>query len=258
LQTPMNPTRTEPEANAGQPVTLAVADLEAERRLVERVFERCEAEIEDACAFSSAPPEFLGALVANESGGRADARRFEPAVYRHLLAVARGESPSFGSINVTALNHELAELLPATDATLHARYLTPAFAANHGQQVQSATDEALRDLASSWGYTQIMGYHMTGQPGTVRRLLDPGFHFRMAVRLLSEFAASYQLDPGQEFSEMFCCWNTGRPYGKTFDPDYVEKGLRRMQLYRRLRQIRPAARAATAGAAPRQEGPSPG
>jgi len=39
---------------------------------------------------------------------------------------------------------------------------------------------------------------------------------------------------------MFCCWNTGRPYGKTFDPDYVEKGLRRMRIYRQLRSIRAA------------------
>ena len=240
LPTQTNPVRREPEANAGRPAP--VADLPAERRLVERVFERCEAVIEEACALSSVPPEFLGALVANESGGYADATRFEPAVYRHLQAVAQGQSPSFGSINVTKLDQELAELFPPTDATLHARYLTPAFAANHGGEIQSAADEALRELATSWGYTQIMGYHMAGQPGTVRRLLDPFFHFRVALRLLSEFAADYQLDLGHEFPEMFCCWNTGRPYGKTFDPEYVAKGLQRMRIYRQIRSIRQSSR----------------
>ena len=242
MQTQMDPVWTEPPANAGRSVALAAADLAAERRLVERVFERCDAVMEAACALSLAPPEFLGALVANESGGCADATRFEPAVYRHLQAVAAGQEPSFGSINVTELDHEAARLLPANDVTLHSRYLTPSFAADPGQQLQSAPDEALREFATSWGYTQIMGYHMMGQPGTVRRLLDPSFHFRMALRLLSEFAASYQLDLGHEFPEMFCCWNTGRPYGKTFDPDYVDKGLRRMQIFRQLRQIRRAAR----------------
>ena len=54
-----------------------------------------------------------------------------------------------------------------------------------------------------------------------------------ALRLLAEFAAGYQLDLGHEFPEMFCCWNTGRPYGRTYDPHYVARGLARMELYRR-------------------------
>ena len=233
--------RTEPQANAAKPPAIAIPNLPAERRLVERVFERCDAVIAEACAASSVPPEFLGALVANESNGFGDATRFEPAVYRHLQAVAQGQSPSYGSINVTELDQEVAELLPANDATLHARFLTQSFAANHSQQLQALTDEALRELATSWGYTQIMGYHMIGRPGTVRQLLQPQFHFRMAIRLLSEFAVDYQLDAGLEFSEMFRCWNTGRPYGRTFDPNYVEKGLQRMEIYRQFRRIRPAA-----------------
>ena len=37
-----------------------------------------------------------------------------------------------------------------------------------------------------------------------------------------------------EFAELFRCWNTGRPNGKTFDPNYVQNGLRRIEIYRRL------------------------
>lgn len=241
MQTQMESVCPEPQPGAGRPMAIpATSDLPAERRLVQRVFERCGEAIQDACAMSSLPPEFLGALTANESGGCADATRFEPGVYRHLQAVAEGQSPAYGSINLTKLDRELAQLLPPTDAALHARTLTPAFAANHRAELQGAADEALRQLATSWGYTQIMGYHMIGQPGALRQLVEPAFHFRMAIRLLSEFAADYQLDRGQEFPEMFCCWNTGRPYGKTFDPDYVEKGLRRMRIYRQLRSIRAA------------------
>ncbi len=238
----MNVVRITPPANAAKPPAIAVSNLSAERRLVECVFERCGAVIAEACAASSVPPEFLGALVANESNGYGDATRFEPAVYRHLLAVAQGQSPLYGSINVTELDDEISELLPPNDATLHARYLTPAFAANHSARLRSLADEALRELATSWGYTQIMGYHMVGQPGTVRQLLEPRFHFRMAIRLLSAFAVDYQLDPALEFGELFRCWNTGRPYGRTFDPDYVVKGLQRMEIYRQLSRIRPAAR----------------
>ena len=97
-----------------------------------------------------------------------------------------------------------------------------------------AQDEALRELATSWGFTQIMGYHMVGRPGTTRDLLEPSFHYRVALSLLAQFAATYQLDVAREFAEMFRCWNTGRPDGQTFDPEYVEKGLRRMELYREL------------------------
>ena len=242
MQTQTRALGTGPQANSGKLPTESTANLPAERSLVQRVFDCCDAVIQETCRESAVPAEFLGALAANESGGYGDARRFEPAVYRHLQAVAQGESPSYGSINVTELDDEVDNLLPANDATLHARYLTPAFAANHCEQVQGATDQALRELATSWGYTQIMGYHMIGQPGDVRQLLEPGFHFRMAIRLLSEFVVDYQLDPQREFAEMFCCWNTGRPYGRTFDPNYVENGLRRMQIYRQLRQIRAGSR----------------
>jgi hypothetical protein len=242
LETQTNALRTQPQSNPGGPGLLDIPNLPAERRLVQRVFERCGDVIAEACARSSVPAEFLGALTANESGGCADATRFEPAVYRHLVAVAQGQSPSYGSINVTELDDEVAELLPANDAALHAHYMTRGFAEIHSPELQRATDDALRQLATSWGYTQIMGYHMVGRPGSVRQLLDPQYHFRMAIWLLSEFAVDYQLDAARDFEEMFCCWNTGRPHGRTYDPHYVENGLRRMQIYRQLGQIQPAAR----------------
>jgi hypothetical protein len=241
LETQMNALRTQLQSNPGGHVALATPVEPVERRLVQRVFERCSEVIAQACARSSVPAEFLGALAANESGGYGDATRFEPAVYRHLLAVSEGKSPSYGSINVTRLDDEVAELLPANDAALHARYMTRGFAELHSPELQHATDDALRHLATSWGYTQIMGYHMVGRQGSVHQLLDPRYHFRMAIWLLSEFAVDYQLDVARDFEEMFRCWNTGRPHGRTYDPQYVENGLRRMQIYRQLRQIQSAA-----------------
>src|SRR5579875_3895400 len=117
----MNVLPTAPQPDFDRPLGPATPGLPAERRLVQRVFERCDEVIEEACAASSVPPEFLGALAANESGGCADATRFEPAEYRHPQAVAEGRSPAFGTVTVTELNHEVAELLPANDAALHAR-----------------------------------------------------------------------------------------------------------------------------------------
>lgn len=241
METQMDAVRTQPQPGTRNPAPSAIPNLSAERRLVQRVFERCNEVIVEACAKSAVPAEFMGALAANESGGYGDATRFEPAVYRHLVEVSQGRRPSYGSINATALDDEVGELLPASDAaTLHARCMTQGFAEIHSPEISKATDGALRELATSWGYTQIMGYHMVGQSGDVHKLLDPQFHFRMAVWLLAEFAMEYHLDAARDFAEMFCCWNTGRPHGRTFDPDYVDNGMRRMQLYRGLRQMQPA------------------
>lgn len=236
----MNAVRTQLQTGLGNPAPSTLPNLPAERRLVQRVFERCHEAIAEACSKSSVPAEFLGALAANESGGYGDARRFEPAVYRHLVAVAVGRRPSYGSINAKALDDEVAELLPAGDGDIHTRYMTRGFAEIHSGRIGQATDAALREMATSWGYTQIMGYHMVARPGDLHKLLDPDFHFHMAVWLLSEFVLDYRLDAGRDFAEMFCCWNTGRPHGRTFDPDYVDKGLRRMQIYRQLGPLQPA------------------
>lgn len=206
----------------------------AEERRVARVVARCHALILEACSRSSVPPEFLGALAASESGGDARAARFEPAVYRHLKSVASGESARYGGIGAEGLGTEIEDMLHPKAGDYHARFLIAPFDANHRRELVALEDDAVRELATSWGYTQIMGYHMVGRSGTVRELLEPHFHFRLALELLAEFAADYQLDLRQEFAEMFRCWNTGQPYGKTYDPDYVENGLRRISLYRQM------------------------
>ena len=210
----------------------------SEARLLARVHDGCGSQIAAACAFSSVPPAFLAALTANESGGNPRAARFEPAVYRHLVAVVSGARPRYAGITDDALAAEIADMLHPKAAEYHARYLTPPFDANHQRDLAALPDEALRELATSWGYTQIMGYHMVARAGTVRDLLEPARHFRIALELLAEFIEEFQLDPTREFAEMFCCWNTGQPYAHTFDPHYVERGLGRMDLYARVSALR--------------------
>jgi len=205
---------------------------------MEKVFGRCNEAIAEAIHGSSLqgslPPEFLGALVANESGGNPKAARFEPAVYRHLRDVADGKARLFSGISATELDAELEEMLHPKSSGYHKRYLTETFSATHAAGLVALEDEALRELATSWGYTQIMGYHMVGREGVVRDLLDPRFNFRLALGLLGGFAHEFELDLATEFQPLFRCWNTGRPYGETFDPDYVRRGLERMEVYGRI------------------------
>ncbi len=220
--------------NVSSPVACGAGYTLAEHRLVARVFQRCNAAILHACESSSVPPEFLGALTANESGGNAHAARFEPAVYRHLAAVIAGESPSYGSLAADALQAKVGHIAHRKSEDYHGQFLNPPFAAQHRATLTELEDETLRELATSWGYTQIMGYHLVGRAGMVPDLLESDFHFHLALKLLAEFAAHHQLDLTREFAEMFSCWNTGQPFGKCFDALYVEHGLRRMGSYREL------------------------
>ena len=220
----------------------AAARTEAEHRLVRRVFARCDGFIQEACGSSSVRPEFLGALTAGESGGNPAAVRFEPSVYRHLKAVAAGESPRYVGIRAQALCEELAEVLHPKTGEFHEKFLNSLFTAGQASELSRLADEALRELASSWGFVQIMGFHVIGRHGTVRDLLEPRFHYHLAIQLLAEFAASYQLDLAREFEELFRCWNTGRPDGRTADPAYVENGLMRIEIYRALMAGQSAAR----------------
>jgi hypothetical protein len=226
---PLPPTTVSP---LGGLPSSAAARAEAEGRLVRRVFTRCDGFIQEACRSSSVPAEFLGGLTANESGGDPAAVRFEPSVYRHLKAVAAGERPRYGGIDAGALYQELGEVLHPKTGEFHGLFLNSLFMASQASELSRLADEALRELASSWGFVQIMGFHVIGRHGTVRDLLEPRFHYHLANQLLAEFAQSYQLDLSREFEEMFRCWNTGRPEGRTADPAYVEKGLRRMEIYR--------------------------
>jgi len=212
----------------------AAAEAARERRLLERVCARCHGAISEVCAYSSVPAAFLGALVANESGGDPQAMRFEPAVYRHLKAVGEGRRAAYAGLSRRDFDAEIAEMLHPKAGSFHAVFLTGPFRAAHGRELAASRDEALRELATSWGFTQIMGYHLVGRSGTVRDLLEPRFHFRLALELLALFAERYQLDLAREFAEMFRCWNTGQPCGQTFAPDYVAQGLRRLEIYRSL------------------------
>ena len=162
------------------------------------------AAIQEACKYSSVPPEFLAALIAGESGGDPSARRFEKSVYNKFQNVLRGYVGSYANLSKGDLG--------------------------------ALGDAAIRDLATSWGLTQVMGYHTARRPGGVAILKDPETHLKFALGLVAEFAERFQLSVTTEFTEMFRCWNTGRPNGQTYDPKYVERGLARLETYRAISQ----------------------
>jgi hypothetical protein len=151
---------------------------------------------------------------------------------------AEGQPSTIGTRPATASDPKPAGAETSTPAvkadSYHAEHLTAAFSNSCAPALSALEDAAIRRLATSWGLTQIMGYHMLGRPEPVEKLCDPAYHYGLAVRMIEDFAARFHLDPQRDFEALFHCWNTGRPDGKTFDPLYAERGMRRIEICRRL------------------------
>ena len=206
----------------------------AERDLMLRIFDQCHGHILAASANSPILPEFLAGLTANESGGNAQARRFEPGVFEHLKDVAQRRATQFGAIRAKDLEEAERAVEAIKSPEYHVRFLNTVFAATHALSISELQEDALRVFASSWGYTQVMGYHLIGRKGSIEDLCNPNTHYDYAIGLLGEFIRQFRLDPGKDLESLLHCWNSGRPSGKTFDPAYVPNGLRRSAIYREL------------------------
>ncbi len=92
------------------------------------------------------------------------------------------------------------------------------------------TPVKIRYNSTSWGLTQIMGYHVEGDP---LQLMYPDVAMKETQRLRLEFNRQFSL-AGDQYDQMFRCWNTGHPDGTPYDPDYVANGLRRMEIWKGL------------------------
>ena len=197
-------------------------DTTLELKLMTEIRDEWGEVIAATCRASSIPPPFIAALIAEESGGKIDAKRFEPGTLHALWEVIMGRKADFGTISREDI---LLYALPVPAPPLN------------NLDTLAKLFKPIDDLASSWGLTQIMGYHVLERCSGIVTTLDltlPGRSLPLTLRLLAQFALRFQLNLAKEFSEMFSCWNTGEPNGKTADPQYIPRGLARMALYAQL------------------------
>jgi len=150
---------------------------------------------------STFPKAFIMALTAGETGRwlihNPDVpSRFEASIYSSLLDVQRGVRKNYGAITTAML--------------------------------EPISEGGLRDYASSWGLTQILGYMTLAWKEPLSLIQNPATHYNGTLRLLGEFENQYWLDPTKDFEEFARCWNSGSPHGKTYDPNYVQNLLNRM------------------------------
>jgi hypothetical protein len=188
--------------------------------------------IDSACATSSAlaprgtaPAAFLAGLVANESSGDPNAKRFEKAVLASLWEVVQGRAPAFGSIKRDAILAYLAAAAPRNPTVPDPGFVR-AIVAGALQQFDG--------LANSWGLTQVMGYEAIPFSIDAGELDTPEKGLWVTMRMLTDFATRFTLNPASDFPELFSCWNTGRAHARTADPQYIPNGLARMKIYENL------------------------
>lgn len=199
--------------------------------LMQSIRAKFHAEIQEAAAGSGVPAEFLGALVANETGGNPDAKRFEKGVLASLWEVLQGRAAHFGSIGRDDLYNYISSVTgdqpPLSPSGLQGRI------SNALQSIDS--------LATSWGLTQIMGYEAIAFQIETATFQQPLASLNYTCRLLKLMATGKGLNVGKDFGELFDCWNTGRPTAPTADPRYIPNGLLRLSIYQELQEEPPAA-----------------
>jgi hypothetical protein len=162
-----------------------------------------------ACSGTLVPDSFLAGLISVESAGDPNATRFEKGVFAKLQALRN------------PLKFWRSEWNGIAQA-----------------DVKGLSDEALINLSTSFGYTQVMGWwaivlpRRTGVPITVADIRDPQKHLTIAVRLLHLNAARYL--KVKDYGAVLRIWNTGSAIGKTYDPNYVDNALAVKQAYSQL------------------------
>lgn len=159
----------------------------------------------DSCAkVLNLPAAYFKALACLECSGRLDMpKRFERHIFKRLKNVRDGQATNYEGV---------------TTAMLH-----------------DANNEALKNLATSWGPFQIMGYkclHLSINVADLRG--DKAVYWGMKW-VQGEYA---RLLTKGRYRDAFHYHNAGRVYPdnkkpQTYDPNYVQNGLDYMQQFSR-------------------------
>lgn len=143
------------------------------------------------------PSEYLKALIILEcSGKKKIPPRFEINVYKQLKKLKAGTRKDYGSLTQ--------------------------------QDLQNASDEDIKNLARSWGPFQLMGY----------KCLELGIKVKDIRGDSAVYWGIYWINKSygdhlrqKKYKEAFRIHNTGKPNGKTHDPDYVKNGLKHIEYF---------------------------
>jgi len=147
--------------------------------------------------------EYLMALIVLETSGKIPSgSRFEQGVYNRLVKVKSGDRRKYENVK---LHH-----------------------------LEDASDDAIKNLATSWGPFQLMGYKCIGMEVNVSDIRGEDGLYNGVLWINDEYGRFIRKG---DFKDAFHYHNAGRKYPlvgkpKTHDPRYVEKGLSYMEYFR--------------------------
>jgi len=169
---------------------------------VKRLYENYNNKVDILAKQFNLPAEYLKALIILESSGNNNIpNRFEKHVFTELKKVREG----------TRKNYE--NIIQKT--------------------IYDASDEALKNLASSWGPFQLMGYKCVLLEINVSDVRGKDALY-WGIKWIDLTYGNYLRQ--EKYRDAFHIHNTGRPYPKTgkpftHDPNYVSNGIKYMKVF---------------------------
>ncbi len=160
-------------------------------------------QIDSCAAIFNLPANYLKSLCFLECNGvKTIDERFEKHVYKKLLLVKSGELKNY-------------------------EHVTP-------QMLEDANDEALRNLASSWGPFQLMGYKCLLLDIKIKDIRGENAIF-YGTKWINLTYGNYLRN--KRFKDAFHIHNAGSPFpasgiARTHDPRYCQRGLKYMQKFK--------------------------
>lgn len=170
--------------------------------ILERTEKNYGKEIDSVADLLEVNPNYLKALIALECSGRKEFKpRFEKHVFNRLKAVRDGKRKNYGSITKRTIN--------------------------------GSSDAALKNLATSWGPFQLMGYQCIELQLKVFEIRGKESVYWGTVWIKKRYGKYLKK---KKYKDAFHIHNTGSPYPllgkpKTHDPKYVERGLNYIRFF---------------------------
>ena len=160
-------------------------------------------EVMDLSAEFELPYEYLMALIVLECDGNKPAgHRYEKSVFRQLQRVRDGTQRKFEDV--------------------------------HRRHLKQLSDDGLKNLATSWGPFQVMGYKVVGLGIKVEDLRDEDDAAFYGVQWIKKEYGHYLKK--KKWKDAFHFHNTGRRFplsgnSATHDPYYVSDGIKYMNWF---------------------------
>ena len=172
-------------------LTITSCDTIIQQSVCEKTEKNYGTEVDKLATEFNLPSEYLKALIVLECSGRKTVPpRLEEKVFNKLKMVRDGKRNEYEGIKENDIN--------------------------------DASDAALKNLASSWGPFQLMGYKCLQLGITVKDVRGEKSLY-WGIKWINEEYGDFLRK--EKYEEAFRIHNTGKSNGKTHDPNYVKKGL---------------------------------